>query len=197
MSDLILGVTLRDGRTSCISQRILPTRLPHPAGLRSTHANARRSFVGVREAKGGGRNQATGTPGPSGVIGRWTSHRDFRLECGEDGIRPSATSKASAIAAYMKQNPSLQIGIDTLTDPRNQDLHDRRVNAVRDARIQAGVPAAVTTAGINTSAAPSRGHGASCSAARAWPETPCEPGCLLDRATPAPDGRRSSWTRLE
>jgi OOP family OmpA-OmpF porin len=75
------------------------------------------------------------------VVGRWTSYRDFWFERSEDGIRPSDTSKVSEIAAYMKQNPSLQIGIDTFLDPRNQDLRDRRVNAVRDALIQAGVPA--------------------------------------------------------
>ncbi len=46
----------------------------------------------------------------------------------------------------MKQNPSLQIGIDGSmdprgSDPRDQNLSDRRVSAVRDALIQAGVPA--------------------------------------------------------
>jgi len=46
----------------------------------------------------------------------------------------------------MQQNPSLQVGIDGSmdprgTDPRNQDLSNRRVGAVRDALIQAGVPA--------------------------------------------------------
>jgi outer membrane protein OmpA-like peptidoglycan-associated protein len=44
----------------------------------------------------------------------------------------------------MKQNPSIRIGIDGSmapggTDPRNEDLSDRRVSAVRDALIQAGV----------------------------------------------------------
>ena len=55
-------------------------------------------------------------------------------------------SKVSEIATYMNQNPSLQVGIDGSmdprgTDPRNQDLSDRRVEAVRSALIQAGVPA--------------------------------------------------------
>jgi outer membrane protein OmpA-like peptidoglycan-associated protein len=60
---------------------------------------------------------------------------------GEDSIQPSDADKVSGIAAYMKQNPSLQIGIDTFMDSPNQDLRDRRVNAVRVALIQAGVPA--------------------------------------------------------
>ena len=82
-----------------------------------------------------------GAQGPAGVIGRWMSYRDFWFERGEAGIRPSDTSNVSDIAAYMRQNPSLQVGIDTFMDPRNQDLRDHRVNAVRDVLIQAGVPA--------------------------------------------------------
>jgi OOP family OmpA-OmpF porin len=67
-------------------------------------------------------------------------------------LQPSDTSKVSEIAAYMNQNPSLQVGIDGSmdprgTDPRNQDLSDRRVSAVRNALIQAGVPAYKIQAG--------------------------------------------------
>ena len=82
-----------------------------------------------------------GAQGPAGVIGRWMSYRDFSFDRDNAGIRSSDTSKVSEIAAYMKQNPSLQIGIDTFMNRPNQDLRDRRVNAVRDALIQAGVPA--------------------------------------------------------
>jgi len=79
-------------------------------------------------------------------------------------------------------------------DPANRRVFKRTCRFTDSACISE--PAAMTPAAINTSAAPSRGHGESCIAARAWPETPCEPGCLLGRATPAPDGRRSSWPRL-
>ena len=75
------------------------------------------------------------------MIGRWTSYRDFWFETDQDGIRTVDTTKLAEIAAYMKQNPSLKIGIDTFTDPNNQELRDRRVNAVRAALVQAGVPA--------------------------------------------------------
>jgi outer membrane protein OmpA-like peptidoglycan-associated protein len=52
----------------------------------------------------------------------------------------------SEIARYVKANPSLKVGLDGTMDPRgldprNQDLSDRRVNAIRDALIRAGVPA--------------------------------------------------------
>lgn len=67
-------------------------------------------------------------------------------------MQSSETDKVSEIAAYMKQNPSLQIGIDgsmdpSGTDPRNQDLSDRRVSTVRDALIEAGVPSYKIQAG--------------------------------------------------
>jgi outer membrane protein OmpA-like peptidoglycan-associated protein len=53
--------------------------------------------------------------------------------------------KVSEIARYMKKNPSLTLGLDGSmdprgTDPRNQDLCDHRVSAIRDALVQAGVP---------------------------------------------------------
>ena len=51
------------------------------------------------------------------------------------------------IARYLKGNPSLKIAIDGSmdplgADPRNQNLSDQRVTAIRDALIKAGVPAA-------------------------------------------------------
>lgn len=89
---------------------------------------------------------ATGAQGPVGMVNSWTSFRDFWFDFNRADIQPSDTSKASEIADYMNQNPSLRVGIDGSmdprgTDPRNQGLSDRRVDAVRDALIQAGVPA--------------------------------------------------------
>jgi outer membrane protein OmpA-like peptidoglycan-associated protein len=59
-------------------------------------------------------------------------------------------NKISEIAAYMKQNPSLRVGLDGYANPRGSDannLSQRRVDAVRDALIQAGVPAGNIQAG--------------------------------------------------
>jgi outer membrane protein OmpA-like peptidoglycan-associated protein len=62
-------------------------------------------------------------------------------------------TKVSEIASYMNENPSLRIGIDGSmaprgTDPRNQDLSDRRISAVRDALIEAGVPSSKIQSGV-------------------------------------------------
>ena len=53
-------------------------------------------------------------------------------------------SKITDIAAYVKQNAPPQVGIDGYADPRgtdpyNQGLSERRVNAIRDALVKAGV----------------------------------------------------------
>ncbi len=85
-----------------------------------------------------------GAPGAAGL--RWTSFRDFLFDFDKSDVRQNETSKVSEIAAHLQQNPSFTVGIDGYTDPRgtdryNQALSERRVNAVRDALVNAGVPA--------------------------------------------------------
>jgi outer membrane protein OmpA-like peptidoglycan-associated protein len=81
-----------------------------------------------------------------GVVDRWTSFREFMFEYNGANIYASDQNKVADIAGYMNDNPSLQLAIDGTgdprgSDPRDQNLSDRRVGAVRDALIQAGVPA--------------------------------------------------------
>jgi OmpA family protein len=52
----------------------------------------------------------------------------------------SDSAKVSDIASYLRQNPRQQIGIDGSMDPKNTDLSKRRVSAVGNALLQAGVP---------------------------------------------------------
>jgi outer membrane protein OmpA-like peptidoglycan-associated protein len=94
-----------------------------------------------------------GAQGPAGPIGpqgqasvakQWSSFKDFLFDSDKSDIRPNETSKVSEISVYMKQNPSVQVGIDGYADPRgtdqyNQRLSERRVNAIRDALVEAGV----------------------------------------------------------
>jgi outer membrane protein OmpA-like peptidoglycan-associated protein len=93
-----------------------------------------------------------GAQGPAGAVGpqaradaaKWTSFRDFLFDFDKSAIRSNETKQVSDIAAYMKQNPSVQVGIDGHTDPRgtdafNQGLSERRVNAIREALVTAGV----------------------------------------------------------
>ena len=94
-----------------------------------------------------------GAQGPAGPVGtlaqvgaakQWSSFKDFLFDTDKSDIRANETSKVTDIAVYMKQNPSVQVGIDGYADPRgtdpyNQALSERRVNAIRDALVKAGV----------------------------------------------------------
>jgi outer membrane protein OmpA-like peptidoglycan-associated protein len=88
----------------------------------------------------------TGAQGPAGVVGHWTAYRDFTFYTDRTDLQPSDVTMANEIAGYMAHNPSLQIGIDGSTNPSggastDQDLNNRRVEAVHNALINAGVPA--------------------------------------------------------
>lgn len=88
----------------------------------------------------------TGPRGTTGAVELWTSYRDFWFEDGQASIHDLDRDKVTEIATYMKQNPSLQLGIDASTNPRattrsDLNLRDRRIKAIRDSLIYAGVPA--------------------------------------------------------
>lgn len=92
-----------------------------------------------------GPDGSSGAAGSIGATGRWTSFREFMFGYERSDMQPSDWSSISEIAAYMKQNPALQLGIDGSIDPRGNDprdenLSNRRVGAVRDALMRAGVP---------------------------------------------------------
>ena len=88
-----------------------------------------------------GQTGPAGAQGPAGVIASWTAYREFTFDQGRVDIRRSQRGMASEIASYLANNPSLQVGIDgTMMDSRNQSLTDGRVNSVRVALEQAGVP---------------------------------------------------------
>jgi outer membrane protein OmpA-like peptidoglycan-associated protein len=72
-------------------------------------------------------------------------YRDLRFEYNRSELLGSEVKKVSDIARYMKQNPSLNVGLDGSMDPRgldprSQDLTERRVSAIRDALLKAGIP---------------------------------------------------------
>ena len=76
---------------------------------------------------------STGAQGPMAGGGSWTSYRDYSFNVNSDDILSSDGNKAREIADYMNQNPSARVAID--------GSNGRRVNRVRDALVNAGVPA--------------------------------------------------------
>jgi outer membrane protein OmpA-like peptidoglycan-associated protein len=101
-------------------------------------------FTGATGAQGNTGSQ--GDRGVAGIVGSWTSYRDYTFAYNDARVQDSDAAKSANIAAYMKANPSLQLGLDGTIDPRGADpkdqaLSDRRVEAVRASLIDAGVPA--------------------------------------------------------
>lgn len=88
----------------------------------------------------------TGPQGITGVVERWDSYRDFWFDGSESAIHNGHAGKISEIAAYVKNNPTLELGIDGAAglsggNSSKKSLCDRRSNAVRNALIAQGVEA--------------------------------------------------------
>jgi outer membrane protein OmpA-like peptidoglycan-associated protein len=98
-----------------------------------------------------GSQGSAGVQGPAGnpaVAGTsWSSLKDFTFDYDRTDIRSFELNQPSEIAAYVRQNPSVRLGIDGSTDllrganQYNSGLSQRRIATVRDALIQAGVSA--------------------------------------------------------
>jgi len=70
--------------------------------------------------------------------------KDILFDTDKSDIRSNEMSKIADIAAHVKQNAPMQVGIGGYADSRgtdqhNQGLSERRVNAIRDALVKAGV----------------------------------------------------------
>lgn len=70
----------------------------------------------------------------------WTPFKEYWFDSNRADLQPADSGKAAEIASYLNQNPGQLVGIDSLTDPSNTDLINRRIGAVRNALIAAGVP---------------------------------------------------------
>jgi outer membrane protein OmpA-like peptidoglycan-associated protein len=68
------------------------------------------------------------------------SYRDFWFSGSSHQILDTQTGLAAEMADYVKRNPSLILGIDGHLDPKNTELSTSRVDAVRTALINNGVP---------------------------------------------------------
>jgi len=96
--------------------------------------------VGPRGAIGEqGQVGRTGAEGPAGVVAGWSPYKEFFFSSDNADISATDRSKLSEVANYMKNNPSLQVGIDGYMKPRDRDLSNRRIDAVRNGLIDAGM----------------------------------------------------------
>jgi peptidoglycan-associated lipoprotein len=103
----------------------------------------------VGQAGPSGPAGTAGPPGPVGAAGadaKWMSVKDVLFDYDKADIRADETQKIKQLAEYMKQNDGLVLRLDGHTDPRGTDpynmrLSQQRVDAVKKALIDAGVPA--------------------------------------------------------
>jgi outer membrane protein OmpA-like peptidoglycan-associated protein len=65
--------------------------------------------------------------------GQWSPYKNFTFNLGSDILQAADADKVAVIADRLEQNPALRVGID--------GPNARRVSSVRDALIDAGVPA--------------------------------------------------------
>jgi outer membrane protein OmpA-like peptidoglycan-associated protein len=87
---------------------------------------------------------AAGERGAAGADARWVSFRDILFDYDKADIRASERTKIGEIQTFMTQNTAAELSLEGYTDPRgtdgyNQKLSERRVKAVRDALVAAGV----------------------------------------------------------
>lgn len=125
-----------------------PTGERGVAGLTGAQGSTTEGVIGPAGTAGmAGAQGHAGPTGPQGttfVVDRWSTYQNYWFDADKSTIRDSDSDRTATIAAYMKANPALQLGIDSgnsprATERREQDLCDRRGKAVRDALIQAGV----------------------------------------------------------
>ena len=93
-----------------------------------------------------GQTGPTGAQGQVGMVSRWTPYREITFDSNAADIEPSGMSTISEISRHTWRKIRFKLGIDgsinsASTEPLNQDLSNRRVNAVHDALVHAGVPA--------------------------------------------------------
>lgn len=122
-----------------------------PAGISGMQGSS--GMTGAQGSAG-----LTGVQGPTGMTGAqgpsaaptgatWTALKDIMFDYNRAEIRPSEMYKTSEIADYVRQNPSVRLGIDGSTDllrgtnQYNTALSQQRTGNVRDALIRAGVSA--------------------------------------------------------
>jgi Collagen triple helix repeat (20 copies) len=90
-------------------------------------------FTGATGAQGAiGQTGQQGPGGMTGMAGTWTPYRDIWFDADRSNMRSSESGKVSDIAKYVSQNPNAAVAIDGTSD---------RSNSVREALLQAGVPA--------------------------------------------------------
>lgn len=180
-----------------------PTGEAGPAGVAGAQGPA--GQTGTRGASAEG---TVGPIGPTGHLEDWATFRDFYFDPNETAIHDADRYLVRDIAAYMTANPSLELAIDSSTNPRataqsDVDLCNSRVTSIRDSLIAAGVPASRITDGQIGDQDQRRNGRAEVllrtdrqATAQANPTSPTD-AAELSGWQVSPTGRVENWTTLQ
>ncbi len=91
-----------------------------------------------------GQRGDAGISGTAGVVERWTTYRDFWFDYNSSDLNSDARLMVTGIVSYLKNNPSLEIGLDgtsnpNSSNPQNRAMATRRIEAIRLALKNAGI----------------------------------------------------------
>jgi outer membrane protein OmpA-like peptidoglycan-associated protein len=75
----------------------------------------------------------------SSAEARWSSYRDFWFDYGSSVLDPSYREGIRDAADYLRQHPAYRLAIDAQRS-EGEGLQQRRVAAIREALLAAGVP---------------------------------------------------------
>ena len=94
-----------------------------------------------------------GPHGPQGSQGKWSQLENIQFEPTRADIQPKCADKIDMLAAWMNENRQVVIGLDGHVDDTQANDYDstlsaRRVQAVRQALIAAGIAPSRISTGI-------------------------------------------------
>ena len=159
---------LRDGRINAIRRSLIDAGVPSNSIVTGSFSDAshhRDGRIGVllrtdRDAHAQAANRlAQGhsddrSPAQPAVTESWRVLQSLRFDANTSALHTADSEKVEEITAYMRDNPSLQLGIDSTLDRNNpnqsssaRELARSRGEAVRMALIAAGVPEARIASG--------------------------------------------------
>jgi peptidoglycan-associated lipoprotein len=85
-----------------------------------------------------------GPAGPRGADVAWQPFSDIQFDFDKADVRPFEAGQIARLAAFLQENPSYRVELEGFADPRgseayNKALSTRRVNAVCEALVAAGI----------------------------------------------------------
>ncbi|MBN2234086.1 MAG: OmpA family protein [Opitutales bacterium] len=139
--DTLVGPTGATGRTGDAGLQGIVGK----SGVEGAGVTGPTGAAGAVGAQGDqGHRGDAGISGTAGVVLAWTPYRDFWFDYNSSDLNGDARLMVTGIVNYLKNNPTLEIGLDGNTNPnssnpQNRSMATRRIEAIRIALKNAGI----------------------------------------------------------